>query len=101
MAAWRRALELSVGDEDTAKLRSIAQSRTEPASRVERARILLAYRKDPHQEEVKPHKVRYDLEQRDPDFAEKRPKWCASSSTRLRLSQERPAPHPCRIHQEL
>jgi len=30
-----------------AKLRSIAQSRTEPASRVERARILLAYREDP------------------------------------------------------
>src|ERR1700674_1600452 len=44
MAAWRRAIELSLGDEDTAKLRSIAQSRTEPASRVERARILLAYR---------------------------------------------------------
>ena len=47
MAAWRRAIELSLGDEDTAKLRSIAQSRTEPASRVERARILLAYREDP------------------------------------------------------
>jgi transposase len=47
MAAWRRAIELSLGDEDTAKLRSIAQSRTEPASRVERARILLAYRDDP------------------------------------------------------
>ena len=44
MAAWRRAIELSLGDADTAKLRSIAQSRTEPASRVERARILLAYR---------------------------------------------------------
>jgi hypothetical protein len=44
MAAWRRAIEFSLGDEDTAKLRSIAQSRTEPASRVERARILLAYR---------------------------------------------------------
>jgi hypothetical protein len=29
------------------KLKSIAQSRTEPASRVERARILLAYRKTP------------------------------------------------------
>jgi hypothetical protein len=29
------------------RLRSIAQSRTEPASRVERARILLAYREDP------------------------------------------------------
>src|SRR6201981_374970 len=44
MAAGRRAIELSLGDEDTAKLNSIAQSRTEPASRVERARILLAYR---------------------------------------------------------
>src|SRR6201993_4816073 len=47
MAAWRRAIELSLGDADTTKLRSIAQSRTEPASRVERARILLAYREDP------------------------------------------------------
>ena len=47
MAAWRRAIELSLGDEDTAKLRSIAQSRTEPAGRVERARILLAYREAP------------------------------------------------------
>ena len=47
MAAWRRAIELSLTEEDTAKLRSIAQSRTEPASRVERARILLAYREDP------------------------------------------------------
>ena len=47
MAAWRRAIELSLGDEDTAKLKSIAQSRTEPASRVERARILLAYLEDP------------------------------------------------------
>jgi hypothetical protein len=41
MAAWRRAIELSLGDADMAKLRSIAQSRTEPASRVERARIVL------------------------------------------------------------
>src|SRR3984885_8878896 len=47
MAGWRRGMELSLGDSDTTKLRSIAQSRTEPASRVERARILLAYREDP------------------------------------------------------
>jgi hypothetical protein len=47
MVAWRRAIKLSLGDEDTAKLRLIAQSRTEPASRVEQARILLAYREDP------------------------------------------------------
>ena len=40
MAAWRRAIELSLGDADVERLRSIAQSRTEPASRVERARIL-------------------------------------------------------------
>jgi hypothetical protein len=45
MAAWRQAIELSLDDEDTAKLNSIAPSRTEPASRGERARILLAYRR--------------------------------------------------------
>jgi hypothetical protein len=47
MAAWRRAIELSLGNADVKRLRSIAQSRTEPASRVERARIILAYRQDP------------------------------------------------------
>ena len=47
MAAWRRAIELSLGDADVVMLRSMAQSRTEPASRVERARILLGYWKDP------------------------------------------------------
>jgi transposase len=47
MAAWRRAIELALEDADTARLGSIAQSRTEPANRVERARILLAYREDP------------------------------------------------------
>src|ERR1700692_2700343 len=46
MTARRRAIELSIG-EDLARLVSIARSRTEPASRVERARMLLAYRKDP------------------------------------------------------
>ena len=47
MAAWRRAIELSIGGEDLAKLVSITRSRTEAASRVERARMLLAYREDP------------------------------------------------------
>jgi transposase len=47
MAAWRRAIELSLGDADVERLRSIAQSRSEPASRVERARIVLAYQEDP------------------------------------------------------
>lgn len=47
MTAWRRAIELSIGDTDLARLASIARSRTEPASRVERARMLLAYREDP------------------------------------------------------
>jgi transposase len=47
MTAWRQAIELSVGAEDLAKLVSIARSRTEPASRVDRAQILLAYREDP------------------------------------------------------
>jgi transposase len=44
MAAWRRAIGLAIESDDLAKLTSIARSRTEPASRVERARMLLAYR---------------------------------------------------------
>ena len=47
MAAWRRAIELALEDADVEMLQSIAQSRTEPASRVERARILVAYRENP------------------------------------------------------
>ena len=44
MAAWRQAIELAIGEKDLAALGAIARSRTEPASRVERARMLLAYR---------------------------------------------------------
>ena len=47
MTAWRRVIELSIGEDDLAGLVSITRSRTEPASRVERARMLLAYRDDP------------------------------------------------------
>src|SRR6202050_4516742 len=47
MTAWRQAIELSIGDEDVTRLVTITRSRTEPASRVERARMLLAYREDP------------------------------------------------------
>ena len=47
MAAPRRVLELSIGTDDLARLELIARSRTEPAVRVERARLLLAYRADP------------------------------------------------------
>ena len=46
MAGLRRAIELAFHEEDLAALRAIARSRTEPASRVERARMLLAYRED-------------------------------------------------------
>jgi len=47
MAAPRRVLELSIGTDDLARLELIARSRTEPAVRVERARLLVAYRADP------------------------------------------------------
>ena len=47
MAAPRLGVELTIGQEDVTKLMAIARSRTEPASRVERARMLLAYRDDP------------------------------------------------------
>src|SRR5580693_5603049 len=142
MTAWRQAIELSIGDEDVARLVTITRSRTEPASRVERALsygpmaalddrprsgkeptitaeakawlVSLACRKAkelgyPHElwttrllarharehgpaeghgclaklvqgtvckilneQEVKPHKVRYYLERRDPEFKAKR-----------------------------
>jgi transposase len=47
MAGWRRAIELAMGEADVAALEAICRSRSEPASRVERARILLAYRGNP------------------------------------------------------
>src|SRR5208282_3155311 len=47
MAGRRRGIELAIGEEELAALRAIARSRTEPASRVERARMLIAYREDP------------------------------------------------------
>ena len=47
MVAWRQALALVIDDEELAQLTTIARSRTAPASRVERARILLAYRDEP------------------------------------------------------
>jgi hypothetical protein len=45
MAGWRRPIELAVNDVEVAALEEISRSRSEPAIRVERARILLAYRK--------------------------------------------------------
>jgi transposase len=47
MAAPRRVIEISISDEDLVRLEAIARLRMEPACRVERARILLAYRADP------------------------------------------------------
>ena len=47
MAATRRVIDLAIDEEDLAQLEAIARSRTAPASRVERARILLAYQCDP------------------------------------------------------
>jgi transposase len=47
MAAPRRVIELKIARQELLQLRSVARSRTEPAARVERARVLLAYRDDP------------------------------------------------------
>ena len=44
MAAPRLEVGLSICDKDVARLTAVARSRTEAASRVERARMLLAYR---------------------------------------------------------
>jgi len=47
MAAPRRVVESAFSDDEAAELARLARSRTEPASRVERARMLLAYRETP------------------------------------------------------
>ena len=47
MATWRQALEVGMTDEEVARLMAVSRSRTEPASRVQRAQILLAYRENP------------------------------------------------------
>jgi len=47
MAARRLVVELTLGDDDVTKLMAMTRSRTEPASRVGRARMLLAYHDDP------------------------------------------------------
>src|SRR5881227_2909450 len=46
MAGWRQAIELALSDEEIAALTTISRSRTEPASRVERARMLLRYQEN-------------------------------------------------------
>jgi len=47
MAAPRRLVNLVISEEELVMLRGVARSRTEPAGRVERARMLLGYRDDP------------------------------------------------------
>jgi transposase len=47
MATWRQAFEVVMTDEDVARLITVSRSRTEPASRVQRAQMLLAYREKP------------------------------------------------------
>jgi transposase len=47
MAGWRRAVELAMSGEEIATLTTLSRSRTELASRVSRAQMLLAYLANP------------------------------------------------------
>src|SRR3954470_3393640 len=47
MAGWRRAVELAMTCEEIERLTTLSRSRTEPASRLSRAQMLLAYRENP------------------------------------------------------
>ncbi len=47
MARWRQAIELAMGAEEIGGLTTLSRSRSEPARRVQRARMLLAYRETP------------------------------------------------------
>jgi transposase len=44
MARWRQAIELAMSAEEIESLTTLSRSRSEPARRVQRARMLLAYR---------------------------------------------------------
>ena len=44
MAGWRRVVELAMSCEEIERLTALSRSRTEPASRILRAQMLLAYR---------------------------------------------------------
>lgn len=47
MAGWRQTIELAMTAEEIETLTALSRSRTEPASRVARAAMLLAYRENP------------------------------------------------------
>ena len=47
MARWREAVELAMRSEEIERLTVISRSRTEAASRMERAQMLLCYRENP------------------------------------------------------
>src|SRR5262249_18893112 len=47
MAGWRQAVELAMTGEEIQALTVLSRSRTEPASRVSRAQMLLAYLENP------------------------------------------------------
>ncbi|MCK1710378.1 helix-turn-helix domain-containing protein, partial [Bradyrhizobium sp. 143] len=47
MATWRQAVELAMSEAEIEALMALSRSRTEPASRVSRATMLLAYRENP------------------------------------------------------
>src|ERR1700743_3374559 len=47
MAGCRRLIEWTITDEEMERLKALSRSRTEPASRVSRAQMLLAYRENP------------------------------------------------------
>src|SRR6185312_5603760 len=47
MATWRQAVELAMTEEEIETLTALSRSRTESASRVSRAAMLLAYRENP------------------------------------------------------
>lgn len=47
MATWRQVVELALSEDEISRLTALSRSRTEPASRVGRAQMLLAYREKP------------------------------------------------------
>lgn len=113
MAGWRRVVELAMSDEEIATLTTLSRSRLELASRVSRARMLLAYRENPsfcavgqrlgvHHQTVQrcverrwpmarwqPSTIARDRARNQPSRLKPKPGWCRWRATRPRTTATR------------
>ena len=101
MAGWRQAVELAMTGEEIETLTALSRSRTEPASRVSRAAMLLGYREKPSFFAVGRrlgvhHQTVQRCVERPSPMAHWRPSTTDRDRARSRRSRRKPRPGWCR-----